>query len=146
VILIIYHRKPRTLRNAIAAHLQSFGQFGGKEIKYWNIAYRLPTLLKDCTIEGIIFHFTFFLPNINTRFTERQIEEWNILDKIDCPRSAIIQDEYINTTSICLFLKRYKVETDHPHATYEETRNVCFKDLDNKFPYYAISPRHFEAV
>jgi hypothetical protein len=35
---------------------------------------------------------------------------------------------------------------NHPEASYEETRDACFKDEDNKFPYYAISPRHFEAV
>lgn len=35
---------------------------------------------------------------------------------------------------------------EHPDANFEEVEAACFPGIDGTFPYYALSPRHFEAV
>lgn len=34
---------------------------------------------------------------------------------------------------------------DHPEATFEQVRDLCFPDMDNNIELFAISPRHFDA-
>lgn len=34
----------------------------------------------------------------------------------------------------------------NPNLSFDEVKSACFGDEDGKFPYYAISPRHFEAA
>jgi hypothetical protein len=121
LILIIYHQKPRTQRKAIENHLLSFGNAYPDRFMYWNIAYGLPAKLAECNFEAVIFHFTFFIPNITAKF-DGNFKKWHILKKIDAPKSAIVQDEYIHTESLCNFFKEFGIETVFsclPSSLYE---------------------------
>lgn len=108
-LLIIYHQKPRAQRMAISSHLLSFEKYKGEHfVQYWNIAYGIPELIDKCGFDAIVFHFTFFLPNINSSF-ESSFSKWGPLKKCNLPKFAMIQDEYVNTLSLCHFLKEFGV-------------------------------------
>ncbi|MBK9270421.1 MAG: glycosyltransferase family 1 protein [Saprospiraceae bacterium] len=107
-ILLIYHQKPRQQRKAIAAHLQAFGRQEQHPVVYWNIAYGDPPLLNDSTFNAILFHFTFFLPNINKPF-DHLFKSWPKLKKTKIYKAAMVQDEYIHSTSLCHFMKEFGV-------------------------------------
>jgi hypothetical protein len=87
-----------------------FKKYKSEHFVYWNIAYGIPEIVEKCHFEAILFHFTFFIPNINVPF-DKEFENWKILKKLNIPKFAIIQDEYVNTDSLCRFLKEFKVET-----------------------------------
>lgn len=74
------------------------------------MAYGIPKIVTQCNFEAVLFHFTFFIPNINVPF-DKEFNNWEILKKLEVPKFAIIQDEYVNTESLCRFLKDFKVET-----------------------------------
>lgn len=110
MILLLYHQKPRAQRKAISTHLAVFSKYKPDDFVYWNVAYGIPDIVVKCNFEAVLFHFTFFIPNINVPF-DKEFENWSILNKLDIPKFAIIQDEYVNTDSLCRFLKKFKVET-----------------------------------
>jgi len=110
MILILYHQKPRQQRKAISNHLLAFGKNPNVQVEYWNVAYGLPSVLANCGFDAVLFHFTFFLPNINKKF-DHQFRHWGVLKQMNVPKSALVQDEYVNTQSICNFLKEFNVET-----------------------------------
>ncbi len=108
-ILLIYHQKPRAQRKAISSHLESFGKFYDN-VHYWNIAFGIPSVIKSCDFDCILFHFTFFIQNINNPFTDKDLDNWKIFSSLKAYKAAIIQDEYINTITICKFLKMAGVQ------------------------------------
>lgn len=108
-ILILYHKKPRAQRKAISGHLEAFGYTTSHQVEYWNIAYGAPNILLECEFDVVIFHFTFFLPNINKKFDDEFIQ-WSVLKNMDSYKVAIVQDEYIHTISLCNFFKEFGVK------------------------------------
>ncbi|MDQ3141207.1 MAG: hypothetical protein M3Q56_03055 [Bacteroidota bacterium] len=109
LIAIIYHQKPRQQRLAIQQHLLSFKEFSSHSVCYWNIAYGIPSWFEECNFDIMLFHFTFFLPNINTPFTNK-FKEWSVLKNATSFKAAMVQDEYVNTTSICDFFKEFNIQ------------------------------------
>jgi len=107
-ILLIYHQKPRRQRKAIAAHLQAFGNQDLHQVHYWNIAYGEPPFLNDSNFDAIVFHFTFFLPNINQPF-DHLFKSWPKLKRSKIYKAALVQDEYIHSKSLCNFMKEFGV-------------------------------------
>lgn len=108
-LLFIYHQKPRKQRKAISSHLLAFKKMDDADIYYWNVAYGIPDLVSKCEFDAVLFHFTFFLPNINQDFSS-SFYQWKILKNLDIPKFAMIQDEYVNTNSLCKFLKEFGVK------------------------------------
>lgn len=107
-ILLIYHQKPRQQRKAIAAHLAAFGKSKHHSVYYWNIAYGDPPLLETLRLDVILFHFTFFLPNINTPF-DKDFSSWPSLKNSKLYKAAMVQDEYIHSESLCKFMSTFKI-------------------------------------
>ncbi|MBK8515254.1 MAG: hypothetical protein IPL55_02845 [Saprospiraceae bacterium] len=137
MVLILYHQKPRVQREAISKHLLSFGKDSELEVEYWNVAFGLPPLLSECGFDAVLFHFTFFLPNINRKFDD-QFENWGVLKRMQIPKAALVQDEYINTSSICRFFKEFEVETVFtclPPDLYQTVYPTEYSGLKN---YYTV--------
>ncbi|MBK6824575.1 MAG: hypothetical protein IPP06_10805 [Saprospiraceae bacterium] len=108
-ILILYHQKPRAQRKAISRHLEAFGITERHKVEYWNIAYGIPEIVLECGFDVVIFHFTFFLPNINKKF-DTEFIRWSVLKRMDAYKIALVQDEYVNTSSLCKFFKEFGVK------------------------------------
>lgn len=108
-ILLLYHQKPRPQRKAISGHLEAFGKFADQHrISYWNIAYGLPPGLGRAGFDAILFHFTFFLPNINQPFTG-MFRKWEKLKSVRVYKAALVQDEYVNTQYLCDFFREFGI-------------------------------------
>ena len=137
MILILYHQKPRSQREAISKHLLSFAKNSDFKIEYWNVAFGLPPLLAECKFSSILFHFTFFLPNINKKFDD-QFSKWKILKDIHVPKAALVQDEYINTSSICRFFREFEVETVFTCLPPELYQTVYPSEYSGLKHYYTV--------
>ncbi|MBP6447507.1 MAG: hypothetical protein KA341_11930, partial [Saprospiraceae bacterium] len=133
MILLLYHQKPRAQRKAISTHLNVFKKYKKDRFVYWNVAYGIPKIVTQCNFEAVLFHFTFFIPNINVPF-DKDFKNWEILKAMDNPKFAIIQDEYVNTESLCRFLKEFNVKTVFtclPSSLYQEVYPLEKSGVEN---------------
>jgi hypothetical protein len=110
-ILVFYNaRQGVPLRAANLAHLLCWGRYSKHRVVYVNVAYAVPwTLLDRIKIDAIIFDTIFLSMHWSPAyFIERSALVLRVRG-LNCPKIAVVQDEFINTDYVVDFLKAIDV-------------------------------------
>jgi hypothetical protein len=110
-IVVFYSaRQGVPLRAANLAHLLCWGRYSKHRVVYVNVAYAVPwTLLDRIKIDAIIFDTIFLSMHWSPAyFMERSALVLRVRG-LNCPKIAVVQDEFINTDYVVDFLKAIDV-------------------------------------
>lgn len=109
-ILVLYHAAAAPLRPAIADHLNSIRRYSGRPCIYINLAARsVPRWVHRLDIGLVVFHTTLLATRWHPEAFRRVAARLDALERLDCPRIAIPQDEFLNTDPLVDFLRRFGV-------------------------------------
>jgi hypothetical protein len=106
-IVVFYNaRQGVPLRAANLAHLLCWGRYSKHRVLYVNVAYPVPwTLLDRIKIDAIIFDTIFLSMHWSPAyFMERSAPVLRVRG-LNCPKIAVVQDDFINTDYVVGFLK-----------------------------------------
>jgi hypothetical protein len=109
-ILVLYYAAVAPLRPAIADHLNSIRRYSGRPCIYVNLAARsVPRWVHRLDIGLVVFHTTLLATRWYPDSFHRVAARLGALERLDCPRIAIPQDEFLNTDPLVDFLRRFRV-------------------------------------
>ena len=109
-ILVLYHAAAAPLRPAIADHLNSIRRYSGRPCIYINLAVRsVPSWVQRANVGLVVFHTTLLATRWHPEAFRRVAARLGALERLDCPRFAIPQDEFLNTDPLVDFLLRFRV-------------------------------------
>ena len=95
-ILVIYDWVFKSARSTIGEYLWSFKRYSEEECYYLNVAYGIPGYISRIKFDLIIYHYTFFDPNI--RFNEsgrlKILQKYRLLKELKGYKVAVPQDDY----------------------------------------------------
>jgi hypothetical protein len=110
-IVVFYNaRHGVPLRAANLAHLLCWGRYSKHRVLYVNVAYAVPWILLDrIKIDAIIFDTIFLSMHWSPGYFMKRSAPLLRLRDLDCPKIAVVQDEFINTDYVVNFLKAIDV-------------------------------------
>lgn len=109
-ILVLYYAASAPLRPAIADHLNSIRRYSGRPCIYINLAARtVPRWVHRLDIGLVVFHTTLLATRWHPEAFHRVAARLEALERLNCPRIAIPQDEFLNTDPLVDFLRRFRV-------------------------------------
>jgi hypothetical protein len=112
-ILVIYHWTAKNNRGTFGEYLWSFKKYAGENCYYLNTAYGIPSYLTKINFDIIIYHWSFFDPNIRMCDLSREEIRHKLTPLIDLKgyKVAIPQDEYRNSVQMKDFFHDFKIQT-----------------------------------
>jgi len=124
-ILVLYHSRQAPLRRAISDHLYSFRRYSGRPCIYMNLAIRaVPAWIGELDIDFVILHTTL----LSDRWQPDDFREVALrmrhLQRVQAPRVAIPQDEFLNTDLLVEVLTEVGVNHVFTCAPKEEWATI----------------------
>jgi hypothetical protein len=112
-ILIIYDWTLKSSRNTIGEYLWSFKRYSGEECYYLNVAYGIPGYISKINFDLVLYHFTFFDPNIRLNELGRGaiLRKYKLLKELKGYKVAIPQDEYRCSDKMNDFFRDFGIKT-----------------------------------
>jgi hypothetical protein len=103
-ILVLYYSRHAPLRASVADHLYSFRRYSGRPCIYVNLAVRrIPGWVDRLGIDLVVFHTLLLATRWHRPMLRRVLERLEPVRKLDCPKVALPQDEYIHTNALSAF-------------------------------------------
>ena len=124
-ILVLYHAAGAPLRPAIADHLGSIRRYSGRPCIYVNLATRsVPRWVRRLDIGLVVFHTTLLATRWYPEAFRRIANRLDALERLNCPRIALPQDEFLNTDPLVDFLRRFRVNHVFTCASRHEWETI----------------------
>ncbi len=125
-ILVIYFKwKTSRDRNTINEHLYSFRRYvKGVKFHYFNGANGIPQYLTKVRYDAVIIHYTFLAMRMSENFYSRWVKTLSNLKLISGYKTAIPQDEYDGSDTLCKFFKEYDIRTVFSCFSAEDYQKV----------------------
>ena len=110
-VLVLYSALVSPLKTAVADHLRSFGRYGSGRTIYLNISVRsIPPWIERLGIDVVVFHTTLLSNRWDPpafRMVKRKLRR---LRGGTWTKVAIPQDEFLETETLCAFLREFNVD------------------------------------
>ena len=125
-ILIVYTNSVWPMRSTIGAHLAAMEQYPGARCVYWNTARgSVPRRVLSLPLDLIVFHTTFLSERWRAPLFEAARTSVRALrDRVDAPKVALPQDEFIHTDTVCEFVNDFGVDVVMSLAPPTEWRRI----------------------
>lgn len=110
-ILVLYHAVQVPLRQAVADHLYSVRRYSGRPCIFVNVAVRpVPTWTNRLEIDLVVLHTTLLSTRWYPKAFRDAARRIKPIQRLDCPRIAIPQDEFLNTDLLVELLQEFHVD------------------------------------
>lgn len=134
VILVLYYtRGIYPLRDTIRTHLYCHERYSLHRYVYVNLAFGFPwDILRRMKIAGVIFHTICLSMRWSPAIFKERTALLEPLEKLDVPKLAMPQDEFIHTDLLAQFLERQRITHLFTCATETDWRKIYGEFLDLK--------------
>jgi len=139
-ILVIYDWVFKSSRNSISEYLRSFKRYSGEECYYLNVAYGIPGYISRINFDLIIYHCTFFDPNI--RFNEsgrlKILQKYKLLKELKGYKVAIPQDDYRFSDKMNDFFQDFDVKAIFTPVPESEWQKIYPRERSGLEYYFTV--------
>ena len=144
-ILVLYYSRHAPLRASVADHLYSIRRYSGRPCIYVNLAVRrIPGWVDRLGIDLVVFHTLLLATRWHRSMLRRVLERLEPVRKLDCPKVALPQDEYIHTDALSAFVRDFKVDRVLTCAPESELRKVYGDLVDGPTTFTRVLPGYLE--
>lgn len=139
-ILVIYDWVFKSSRSSISEYLRSFKRYSGEECYYLNAAYGIPGYISRINFDLIIYHCTFFDPNI--RFNEsgrlKILQKYKLLKELRGYKVAIPQDDYRFSDKMNEFFQDFDVKAIFTPVPESEWQKIYPRERSGLEYYFTV--------
>lgn len=145
VTLVLYYADRAPLRTALADHLFALRRYGGRPSIYLNLAVRsIPAWIDRLGVDLVVFHTLLLAQRWQPRVFRQLLRKLEPVQRLDCRKVAIPQDEFIQTDLLAAFLRQFRVDHVMSCAPKSEWRKIYGALLDGPATFTRVLTGYIE--